>query len=129
MDEAALLAGRPVTSRADQQSAARNLFARFRVPVLVKGGHLKDSAEACDLFFDGAAVRPFTAPFLPRVSAHGTGCTLSSAIAAHLALGVPLIDAVDRAKRYLHQALEASLPAGRGTTLNHAFAPRPLGMR
>jgi hydroxymethylpyrimidine/phosphomethylpyrimidine kinase len=129
MDEAALLAGRPVLSEADQESAARALHERFGVPVLVKGGHLKDSAEARDLFFDGSTPRAFTAPFLKGVSAHGTGCTLSAAIAAHLALDVPLIDAVERAKRYLHEALSRSVPAGRGNTLNHAFAPAPLAAR
>jgi hydroxymethylpyrimidine/phosphomethylpyrimidine kinase len=129
MDEAALLAGRPVVSPADQERAGRELFARFRVPVLVKGGHLKDSAEASDFFFDGVTTRTFTAPFLPGLNAHGTGCTLSSAIAAHLTLGVPLLDAVDAGKRFVHQALKASLPAGRGTALNHAFAPRPMETR
>jgi len=126
LDEAALLTGRPVRDRADQETSARDLFRRFGVPVLVKGGHLKEGSEAADLFFDGVSARIFTAPFLTSVHAHGTGCTLSAAIAAFLAQGVPLTEAVERAKRYLHCALEASLPAGRGKALNHAFAPRPL---
>ena len=128
MDEAALLAGFPVRTREDQARAARTLFDRFGVPTLVKGGHLTSSAEALDLFWDGQREERFSAPFLPGKNAHGTGCTLSAAIAAHLALGDTLLDAVGAAKRYLHLALSESLPAGRGTALNHGFAPRALRM-
>jgi hydroxymethylpyrimidine/phosphomethylpyrimidine kinase len=129
MGEAGLLAGLAVRTPADQERAARLLYDRFGAPVLVKGGHLVGSAEAIDLLWDGRTLRPFSAPFLTGRNPHGTGCTLSAAIAAHLALGRPLLEAVAEGKRYLHRALSESLPAGRGTALNHGFAPQPLRLR
>lgn len=129
MDEAALLAERPVAARGDLDEAARAIFGRFGVPVLVKGGHLADSGEAVDVFWDGQTLQPFSAPYLSGRNLHGTGCTLSAAIAAHLALGATLLEAVDAGKRFLHRALSESLPTGRSTTLNHGFDPRPLRAR
>jgi hydroxymethylpyrimidine/phosphomethylpyrimidine kinase len=129
MDEAALLTGFPVRTREEQARAAHVLYERFRAPVLVKGGHLAGSAEASDVLWDGQHEERLSAPFLAGLNAHGTGCTLSAAIAAHLALGMHLLDAVAAGKRYLHQALAQSLPAGKSTTLNHGFAPQALRLR
>jgi hydroxymethylpyrimidine/phosphomethylpyrimidine kinase len=126
MAEAELLAGRPVRTLADLEPAAREITRRYGVPTLVKGGHLQDSPEAVDVLWDGRRLHRFSMPFIRGVNAHGTGCTLSAAIAAALVLGRPLPEAVAEAKAYLHRALSASLRAGRSLTLNHGFAPRPL---
>ncbi len=126
MDEAALLAGQPVETDEHLAPAAEAIYGRFGVPVLVKGGHLKDSEEAVDVLYDGNTPEYFAAPYLRQVNAHGTGCTLSSAIAVYLMRGFPLGDAVSEGKNYLHQTLANSLPVGKNIILNHAFAPLPL---
>ncbi|MBI4081041.1 MAG: bifunctional hydroxymethylpyrimidine kinase/phosphomethylpyrimidine kinase [Candidatus Lambdaproteobacteria bacterium] len=128
MAEAELLAGRPVRVLADLEPAAREIARRFGVPALVKGGHLEGSREAVDVLWDGRRLHTFSRPFIQGVNAHGTGCTLSAAIAAFLALGRPLPEAVAEGKAFLHGALSGSLRAGRGLALNHGFAPRPLGV-
>ena len=127
MDEAAILARRPVEREEHLEPAARIIQARFRVPVLVKGGHLRESSEAVDIFWDGTILRIFSSPYVEGKNPHGTGCTLSAAIAAHMARGCSLIDAIAEGKRYLHRALEESVPAGKSTALNHGFDPWPMG--
>ena len=127
MDEAAILAQRPVAREEHLEPAARIIYSRFRVPVLVKGGHLRGSSEAVDIFWDGTIVRIYSSPYVAGKNPHGTGCTLSAAIAAHLARGCSLMDAIAEGKRYLHRALDESLPAGKSTVLNHGFDPMPLG--
>ena len=127
MDEAAILAQRPVEREEHLEPAARIIYSRFRVPVLVKGGHLRGSPEAVDIFWDGTIVRIYSSPYVAGKNPHGTGCTLSAAIAAHLARGCSLMDAIAEGKRYLHRALDESLPAGKSTVLNHGFDPMPLG--
>jgi hydroxymethylpyrimidine kinase/phosphomethylpyrimidine kinase len=92
--------------------------------VLVKGGHLT-GPEATDVLFDGTSHRFFTSPRVETAGdTHGTGCTLASAIAAYLAKGFALGDAVEAGKRYLTEALRASseLRVGRGAKpLNHLY--------
>jgi hydroxymethylpyrimidine/phosphomethylpyrimidine kinase len=127
MDEAALLAGRPVERATDLDGAAKALYDRLGVPVLVKGGHLQHSTEAVDVLWDGHEMELYSAPFLKGIDAHGTGCTLSSAIAVYLSHGYGLADAVGEAKTYLHQALMNAVPVGPSTTLNHAYAPMVMG--
>jgi hydroxymethylpyrimidine/phosphomethylpyrimidine kinase len=127
MAEAALLAEMEVSTARHLEAAARALHGRFGVPVLVKGGHLLDSPEAVDCLYDGRQARIYRARFLPGLNPHGTGCTLSAAIAVYLLRGLPLGDAVAEAKAYLHKALAASLRVGKAPALNHAFAPEKLG--
>src|SRR5262249_50683701 len=98
MGEAALLAGMEVSTREHLEPAARALHRRFKVPILVKGGHLKESDDAIDCLFDGTTVKFFTDRFLVGINAHGTGCTLSAAIAVYLMRGLSIADAVGRAK-------------------------------
>ncbi|KAI93632.1 hydroxymethylpyrimidine kinase [Rhodomicrobium udaipurense JA643] len=95
-------------ARTDEEIAvqARRLHALGPRAVLIKGGHA-GGATATDVLFDGAQVRRFIAPRVPTRNTHGTGCTLSSAIAAHLAQGLPLAAAVEAAKAYLQGALLA----------------------
>jgi len=104
----------------DLRRAARALHERFGCAVLVKGGHLPRAREAADIFFDGHTELLLTAPFVPGVRTHGTGCTLSAAITAQLALGFPLPRAVARAKEFITQAIARSHRAGGHDVLNLA---------
>ena len=127
MDEAALLTGRSVAGAADLAPAAKALYDKLGVPTLVKGGHLRGRDEATDVLWDGQRLEVFGTPFLAGVNAHGTGCTLSSAIAVYLARGYALPDAVAEAKRYLQGALAAAISLGPATGLNHGYAPIATG--
>jgi hydroxymethylpyrimidine/phosphomethylpyrimidine kinase len=112
LDEAATLLGRPLRSVDDLRWAARGMHGRWGVPVLVKGGHLRDAPQATDILWDGQEERVLRAPFVKGVSTHGTGCTYSAAIAAFLALGHPLPVAVEQAKRRITQAIRRSTRLG-----------------
>jgi len=105
--EAEVLWGRPIRSREDQHAAARALAERFGVLFLVKGGHF---SEAVDVLSDG---REFAARRIRGVKTHGTGCTLSAAITAHLARGYPLTESIARAKRFVTNAIRYPLRIGR----------------
>jgi hydroxymethylpyrimidine/phosphomethylpyrimidine kinase len=112
LHEAAALAGLPVATEADMEEAARRIHAQGPRHVLVKGGHLKDSAT--DILWDGHAFTRFVAPRLDSPHTHGTGCTLSSAIAAGLARGTPLLTAIGEAKAYVSAAIREGFQVGRG---------------
>ncbi|MGV3726299.1 bifunctional hydroxymethylpyrimidine kinase/phosphomethylpyrimidine kinase [Hydrogenophaga sp.] len=126
LDEAALLLGRPITAAAELEPAARDLLAMGAPAVLLKGGHLPGE-EVADLLVSGhGPVQRLASPRISSRNTHGTGCTLSSAIAAHLALGEPLERAVALARRYILQAIalgaDVYTGAGHGP-LNHGHAP------
>ncbi|MBJ7395548.1 MAG: bifunctional hydroxymethylpyrimidine kinase/phosphomethylpyrimidine kinase, partial [Akkermansiaceae bacterium] len=91
----------------EMESAARELETLFGAAVLLKGGHL-DGAECVDLLVDGGVARSFRAQRIKVAGSHGTGCTLSAAITAALAVGVPLPRAVKIAKNFLSEALSES---------------------
>ncbi|MBI4516395.1 MAG: bifunctional hydroxymethylpyrimidine kinase/phosphomethylpyrimidine kinase [Deltaproteobacteria bacterium] len=116
--EAAALTGLPVTTIDEMRAAAAALIARGARAVLVKGGHLAgDAARAdvvIDIFDDGKRVRELHAPRLATPHTHGTGCQLSAAIAANLALGHTLDDAVEIAKRFITAAIRGGLAVGHG---------------
>ena len=112
LHEAAALAGIPVETEADMEDVARRILALGPRAVLVKGGHLKDAAT--DILWDGHTLHRFEARRLDSPHTHGTGCTLSAAIAAGLARGRPLTDAVAEAKRYVTAAIVGGFQAGRG---------------
>ena len=116
LPEAEVLAGRPITCRADVREAAKELHGRFGCAVLVKGGHATgDLAPAEDTLYDGAEFHAFVLPHIANpISTHGTGCSLAAALAAELALGRPLPEAVAGAKRYVHDAIASSYLVGRG---------------
>ncbi|MFI5400366.1 MAG: bifunctional hydroxymethylpyrimidine kinase/phosphomethylpyrimidine kinase [SAR324 cluster bacterium] len=122
LDEAARLLGRPLRGRGDMEPAARTLHARLGTAVLVKGGHL-EGGEAADCLCSGQAVHWYVHPFVRGVNTHGTGCTLSAAIAVGLGQGWPLAEAVGRARTYLQAALVGAVRAGPDRVLNHAHAP------
>jgi hydroxymethylpyrimidine/phosphomethylpyrimidine kinase len=110
--EAEALLGRPVRSLQAMHLAARELQAKGPRAVLVKGGHLE--GDPVDVLFDGAVAVELPARRIATPNTHGTGCTYSAAIAARLALGAPLIEAVRGAKAYLTEAIRRSYSVGRG---------------
>jgi len=104
MAEAAALTGRPVRDLVEMKAAGNELARKFGTRFLLKGGHLAGD-RATDLLCDGRAVLEFSAPFVPGVSTHGTGCTYSAAIAARLAFGDLLEEAIARAKDFVSRAI------------------------
>jgi hydroxymethylpyrimidine/phosphomethylpyrimidine kinase len=112
LPEAESLLGRPVRTLAEMREAARALRAMGPRAVVVKGGHLE--GDAVDVFWDGERMEDVSAPRIATKNTHGTGCTYSAAIAARLALGDPLLDAVRGAKAYLTEAIRRSYSVGRG---------------
>jgi hydroxymethylpyrimidine/phosphomethylpyrimidine kinase len=104
------------------RAQAEKLIAMGAQAVLIKGGH-GEGPECVDLLAGGGGVSRFAAPRLPGVNTHGTGCTLSSAIAAGLARGETLVDAVGAAKSYVTAAIAASdrLKVGHGHGPVHHF--------
>ena len=125
LDEAAVLIGRPITNLEEMRLGGQELAVRFGIAILLKGGHLRE-AIATDLLFADGEIHEFRAPFVPGVSTHGTGCTYSAAIAAELARGLPLVEAVASAKRYVTNAIANHLrweKDGRTTDALHHFAP------
>lgn len=114
LDEAAVLLGRRPEGEAEAVAAARELAAQFRVPFLLKGGHLAGDAIADVLAWPRGRVRVFRARRIRGVDTHGSGCTLSAAIAALLARGEGLEDAVAAGRRYLRGGIARPLAvAGR----------------
>jgi hydroxymethylpyrimidine/phosphomethylpyrimidine kinase len=119
LHEAGALAGMAVQTEADMEDAARKILALGPRHVLVKGGHLKDSAT--DILFDGRTVTRFAGARLESTNTHGTGCTLSAAIAAGLARGRELPAAVTEAKAYVTAAMREGFAAGRGVGVLRHF--------
>ncbi len=118
--EAEVLCGGPVRCEADMMRAASEIGGRLPGAVLVKWGHLV--SDASDYLFEGGAGRWYRTERIDNPNTHGTGCTLSSAIACRLAEGRPLGDAVSLAKEYLTGALRARLNLGAGSgPLDHVF--------
>ncbi|CAN5828775.1 bifunctional hydroxymethylpyrimidine kinase/phosphomethylpyrimidine kinase [soil metagenome] len=112
LQEAALLTGMEITDIAGMKEAAKALHALGPAWVLVKGGHL--DVDATDVLFDGETFLELTAERIDSQNTHGTGCTLSSAIAAYLAKGLSVPDAVRRAKEYVTGAIRYGLEVGKG---------------
>jgi len=129
LDEASLLVGRTLTSTDDMEAAADALIAMGAKAVLLKGGHLAGDTVHDVLAVAGQAKHWMRAPRIVSPNTHGTGCTLSSAIAAHLALGMDLASAVESARQFVRSALQAGSDTrtGHGSgPLNHGFAPLPM---
>lgn len=126
LDEAALLLGHPIEGIAALDDAARGLLALGARAALLKGGHLPGD-EVVDVLAQAAGgLSHLCSPRIATHNGHGTGCTLSSAIAAHLALGLPLAQAVARARAYILGAIQAgaAVRTGHGHgPLNHGYAP------
>ncbi|MEP6690001.1 MAG: bifunctional hydroxymethylpyrimidine kinase/phosphomethylpyrimidine kinase, partial [Gemmatimonadaceae bacterium] len=119
-DEARMLTGITARDVESMTECARRLAGFGAAAVLVKGGHLA-GAETTDVLFDGTDVTVFRHTRIDTPHTHGTGCTLSAAIAAHRALGVALHDAVSRSLDYVHRAIATAPGLGSGNgPLNHS---------
>lgn len=120
LPEAEQLTGVHGTRIGDLKEAARLIAGMGAKSVVIKGGHRK--GPAADLFFDGKKFRTFSAPRIPTSNTHGTGCTFSAAIAAHLAKGEKVEQAVAHAKRYMTRAIQESFSIGAGhSPVNHFY--------
>lgn len=132
LDEAALLVGQALKSAQDMEQAALALLAKGARAVLLKGGHLPGDT-VIDLLMTGSGEKFWMqAARIHSANTHGTGCTLSSAMAAHLALGASLLDAVQHARTYVREALlsGAQVRTGRGSgPLNHGHAPVAMQLK
>ena len=132
LDEAGLLVDRILRTESDMEAAARELLERGARSVLVKGGHLAGDTVSDLLLAPRAEPLWLRHPRIATRNTHGTGCTLSSAIAAYLALGCELFTAVRQAHAYVRGALVAGagVRTGAGSgPLNHAHAPLPMQLR
>ena len=118
--EAEVLTEREIRDLEDARDAARDLVTMGAKAALVKGGHLQGAST--DILYDGERFREYTAQRIETASTHGTGCTLASAIAAGLAKGMSISDAVAQAKDYVTAAIRHAFPMGRGHgPLNHFY--------
>jgi hydroxymethylpyrimidine/phosphomethylpyrimidine kinase len=147
LDELSLLVGEPITRPHQFEAAAIKLIVMGAKAVLIKGGHL-DQPHLVDVLFESGAtngsqagrapgnntsprlvITEIVSPRIDTKNLHGTGCTLSSAIACFLAQGYPLKMAVKGAQDYVHQAIQAAIDMqighGHGP-VNHGFAPQPM---
>lgn len=110
--EAETIVGYEIKTETDIKKAAIAINALGAKNVLIKGGHL--DGDAVDYLYDGNEFFTYTTQRIQTKNTHGTGCTLSSAIAANLAKDYPLNEAVQRAKKYVTMAIEHALPLGHG---------------
>ena len=118
--EAQVLSGFCIEGKHDMIAAAKTISDLCHCAVLLKGGH--SAGDASDLLYENGKIQWFEGKRIDNPNTHGTGCTLSSAIACNLAKGFPLSQSIQRAKDYVSGALMAMLDLGRGSgPLNHAF--------
>ena len=111
--EAQALTGLSVSTREDMEKAAKELGDTYGCAVLVKGGHSIE--DACDVLYEEGEFIWFNGKRIDSSNTHGTGCTLSSAIASNLALGKSLTDSITSAKKYVADAIESGLNRGKGS--------------
>lgn len=120
LSEAQVLAEIEIRQEEDMIKAAQIISERYGCAVLCKGGHSKDNAD--DLLYENGKLYWFQGKRIDNSNTHGTGCTLSSAIASNLALGKNLKEAIEASKEYITGALEAGLNLGRGNgPLHHMY--------
>ena len=123
--EAEVLTGRVIRDVDGAREAARDIVAMGAGAVVVKGGHL--DGPASDIYYDGNEMKVLTAPRITTTSTHGTGCTFASAIAAGLAKGIGVREAVTEAKHYVTEAIRHAAPIGAGIRPSQPF-PQPGGL-
>jgi hydroxymethylpyrimidine kinase/phosphomethylpyrimidine kinase/thiamine-phosphate diphosphorylase len=124
--EAEALTGMRIVTEEDMKEAARLLQEAGARNILIKGGH-SEGEESVDLLFESDSVTRFPSKRIDTVNTHGTGCTLSAAIATFLARGEPLPTAVGKAKRFISDAIRLAKPLGQGHgPVNHYSAAREL---
>ncbi|WP_416828957.1 bifunctional hydroxymethylpyrimidine kinase/phosphomethylpyrimidine kinase [Ectobacillus polymachus] len=112
--EAEAITGMTITTMDERQLAARKLYDMGVKNVVIKGGHDDAEDEAIDLLFDGSSFTYFTSKKIETKHTHGTGCTFAAAIAASLAQGKTVIEAVQIAKDFIQAAIENNLGLGHG---------------
>ena len=121
--EAEVLSERVIKTHDDMITAARDIYEKYGCAVLCKGGHMTGDSD--DLLYDAGGIKWFRGQRIVNPDTHGTGCTLSSAVASELAKGSDLQSAVSLAKKYVSGAIAAKLDLGRGSgPLDHAFQLR-----
>lgn len=113
--EAQILSGMTIESLEQMQEAAQRIYDLGAKAVLVKGGGMTGNLKGVDVWYDGEQWETLTTALIPTPHTHGTGCTLSAAIAAHLALGQDSFSSVKAGKHYVTEALKYALAIGRGT--------------
>ena len=118
LDETEVLTGKKITTAEEMKEAARQLSEEYHTAVLVKGGHLEGNEMQDVLFTDGNAYI-YKEKKIESRNLHGTGCTLSSSIATYLALGLPMDQAVGKAKSYVSKAIDA----GKEIIIGHGNGP------
>jgi len=132
LDEAALLLGRPVPDENALRQACADLQSMGAASVLLKGGHLQGEDVVDVLLLADGTSRTLRSKRITSRNVHGTGCTLSSAIASHWTLGLDLTEAVVQARSYILAAIQAgaSVTTGQGHgPLNHGFGPQVMHVR
>jgi hydroxymethylpyrimidine/phosphomethylpyrimidine kinase len=112
--EAQMLANLAIQTQADMETAAQRIYGLGAQAVLVKGGGMTGHLRGVDVYYDGEQLLTLTTETVDTPDTHGTGCTLSAAIAANLALGQPPLVAVQHAKAYVTEALQHALRIGQG---------------
>lgn len=117
--EAEVMIGRKIEILGEMEQAAQQILTMGAKHVLIKGGHLV--GDATDILYDGKSCTHLAAKRITTKNTHGTGCTLSSAIAANIALGFSVTEAVQKAKNYVTLAIEHSLDIGKGSGPVHHF--------
>ncbi|WP_416148855.1 bifunctional hydroxymethylpyrimidine kinase/phosphomethylpyrimidine kinase [Salipaludibacillus sp. HK11] len=124
--EAKEITNMPLTTLDERKKAVKEMFNMGAQSVLLKGGHSEDDTaeNIVDIFYDGQNFHFFSVPFIKTEHTHGTGCTYSAAIAANLAKGLPLKQAVREAKRFIHIAIEHGYSLGKGPGSTYHAAHR-----
>ena len=118
--EAEILIGKKINSVEDMEEAAKEISSKYKCATLLKGGHALNDAN--DYLYANGTGTWFKGERIDTENTHGTGCTLSSAIASNLAKGYPMDEAVQKAKDYISKALAAGLDLGKGSgPMNHAY--------
>lgn len=122
--EAETLTGMKINNLNDIKASAKAIKRSGTENVLIKGGHLNDCStssaakrKAIDILYDGKSFEYFEYKFIPTRGVHGTGCAYSAAIATKLAIGNPLVNAVQEAKRFVSEAIEKAINLGKGYAL------------
>ncbi|MEA5419608.1 bifunctional hydroxymethylpyrimidine kinase/phosphomethylpyrimidine kinase [Spirulina sp. CCNP1310] len=120
--EAQILTGQEITNVDTMAVAARRIYDESGIPVVIKGGGLRGELQGTDVWYDGQTLEVLATATVQTPHTHGTGCTLSAAIAAHLALGADLPTSIQRGKAYVTAALHHAIAIGQGTgPVGHFF--------
>lgn len=115
IEEAQILSKIKINNEEDMKKAAKIIGDKYLVPVLLKGGHKINDAN--DLYYINGEFKYFMGERIKNENTHGTGCTLSSAIASNLAKGFSIEESIEKSKRYIEGALKADLDLGKGSCL------------